>query len=141
MGLTRKQRYAQKRMKRLRANPKWLAAFRKHNREWARKYRQRPERMAYQRDYHRRKRLKLVGRRKRCEICGRVRKLVLDHSHDFALKHCSHPHILKSCSRCRRGALCYGCNVGIAMIEKHEKKAGQYLRRWHRILNRRTNSN
>lgn len=38
----------------------------------------------------------------RCEICGRKRKLVPDHNHK---------------TKRFRGAICYGCNVGLGAIE------------------------
>lgn len=45
-----------------------------------------------------------------CAICGRTdRVLQIDHDH----RHCPGP---IGCRRCVRGALCPGCNTGLAML-------------------------
>lgn len=80
----------------------------------------------------RKRRAKQIGRRTRCDICKRKRRLVLDHDHKFAKKHCSHRADTDYCAKCRRGVLCYACNNGIAAFEKFEKRVLQYLRHWRK---------
>ena len=66
-----------------------------------------------------------------CDICGKRKKLVIDHDHEFARKHCKH-HSTRNCRKCRRGALCNGCNVTLNRLEKNRTSMLLYLDLWRR---------
>ncbi len=131
--------------------------IKKYQREWARRWRKKhpkrakanqkrydlrhPELKAQRnRDNYANRRRKFLAGETRCGICGGKKPLDVDHDHEFARKHCKHNPNTWHCRKCIRGALCRGCNTALGRLEKNWKKAGQYLRKWAKILNRRTTS-
>jgi hypothetical protein len=107
-----------------RQRKRWL----KENRIWQRQR---------ENDYRRNKRQRLLKSScDICDICESRAHLVLDHSHDFAKKHCGHAPE-RHCKKCRRGTLCGNCNTGLGKFKENllllgNGKAGRYLKKWNR---------
>ena len=95
---------------------------------------------AWEREYRRNFRLRLIGDRDRCDICGdKATHLCLDHCHEFAKQYCAHKPE-SHCVRCRRGVLCKNCNTGLGKFHENlallgNGKIGRYIRKWNKKLN------
>ena|ERR1700734_3451131 len=138
-------RYRAKHKQRVRAastrwkkrNPDYAAKYYQRNKKkiLARTKKYREENLAIVRkrnkvQYDRTRKQHFAGR-DCCDICGKKRKLVIDHDHEFARKHCKHQPT-RHCRKCRRGALCHSCNVSLGMVDKYRTSVLLYLDLWRR---------